>query len=65
MYHNNFNTQVEIQVQTSSGFWQTTRTVPYGNAQYIIRQMELVKHVHPKNRVRAVSSDGHLIDMLP
>ncbi len=65
MEHNNFTTQVEIQMQNVSGYWQTTRTVPFVNAQYIIRQMEFVKHVHPKSRVRAVTADGQLIDMLP
>lgn len=63
--HNNYNTQIEIQVQSSSGYWQTTRSVPYGNAQYIIRQMQFVKNGHPKSRVRAVTTDGQLIDMLP
>lgn len=57
---------VEIQIQTSQGHWQTVRSAPYVNNQYVNRQLEIAKSQHPKASVRAIDSEtGALVNLLP
>lgn len=56
--------KVEIQTQDRSGHWHTVRAVNNINGQYLLRQMEFVKHGYKNQRVRAVQ-DGTILDILP
>lgn len=52
---------IEVQI---SGVWQVARSC-LNSSQMIISEMKNVKGIYPDLRVRAVDSDGRLIDMLP
>ena len=53
-----------IQIQADfSGNWRTVSHV-MNNSQYIDHAMKSVAKMHPTKRVRAVDSNGRLVDML-
>ncbi|CAN1544573.1 hypothetical protein MCEMIH15_01902 [Caulobacteraceae bacterium] len=54
---------IRIQADYGNGSWRTLNTV-MNNSQYIAHAMKSVAKMHPKKRVRAVDSDGRLVDML-
>ena len=54
---------VQIQVQIS-GLWRTYNVVQ-NNSQRIIMAMDELKRQFPDHRVRAVDSNGTLVDLLP
>ena len=55
--------QVQIQFQDLTGNWMTVR-ITQNNSQMIIMAMREVKQIYPDKRVRAVDTDGRLLDML-
>jgi ribulose bisphosphate carboxylase small subunit len=55
--------EVEIQLQDSSGMWRTY-TITQNNSQMILMRMKELKAQHPDKRVRAITRDGKLVDML-
>ena len=57
--------KIEIQQMTSTGSWVTIRTVPYVNLQYVTRQMQFVKRSHPKSAIRAQTTSGVFVNILP
>lgn len=54
---------VKIQVQFSVGEWRDVSSVN-NTSQYIIRGMTQAQKSFPGRRVRAVDSDGRLLDMM-
>jgi hypothetical protein len=53
-----------IQIQADfSGNWRTVSHV-MNNSQYITHAMKSVSKMHPTKRIRAVDSNGRLVDML-
>jgi hypothetical protein len=54
---------IQIQADYGNGSWRTLNTV-MNNAQYIAHAMKNVSKMHPAKRVRAVDSNGRLVDML-
>ena len=54
---------IQIQADYGNGSWRTLNTV-MNNSQYITHAMKSVAKMHPTKRVRAVDSDGRLVDML-
>lgn len=54
---------IQIQVQIS-GLWRTYNLVQ-NNSQRIIMAMDELKRQFPEHRVRAVDSNGTLVDLLP
>ena len=55
---------VEIQLQDTTGNWRT-HMITSNNSQMILIRMKELKARHPDLRVRAVTRDGRLVDMLP
>lgn len=56
------NSYIQIQADFS-GNWRTVSHV-MNNSQYIAHAMKSVAKMHPTKRVRAVDSNGRLVDML-
>jgi len=57
------NDDIDIQLQDQSGMWRTYHTT-INNSQMILMRMKELKAQHPDLRVRAVTRDGRLVDML-
>lgn len=57
------NDDVDIQLQDQSGNWRTYHTTQ-NNSQMILMRMKELKDRHPDLRVRAVTRDGKLVDIL-
>jgi len=57
------NDDVDIQLQDQSGMWRTYHTT-INNSQMILMRMKELKDRYPDLRVRAVTRDGRLVDML-
>lgn len=57
------NDDIDIQLQDQSGMWRTHMTT-INNSQMILIRMKELKDRHPDLRVRAVTRDGRLVDML-
>lgn len=57
------NSFIQIQADYGNGSWRTLSTV-MNNAQYIAHAMKSVSRMHPTKRIRAVDSNGRLVDML-
>jgi hypothetical protein len=53
-----------IEMQDLSGVWRKVATTQ-NNLQIILKRMEGLKQAYPNNRIRAVDSEGHLLDILP
>ena len=56
-------TQIYIQLQDESGVWRTYH-ITNDNLQKIVIEMVSLQRQNPKKRVRAISKDGRLVDML-
>ena len=54
---------VEIQLQDESGNWRTY-LITINNSQMIHLRMKELKNQHPDRRVRALDSNGRLVDMI-
>lgn len=54
---------VSIQAQDLSGIWRTYRNVQ-NNSQRILDEMRSLKSQFPDFRIRAVDSNGRLVDIL-
>ena len=54
---------VEIQLQDTTGNWRT-HMITMNNSQMILIRMKELKDRHPDLRVRAVTRDGKLVDIL-
>ena len=59
---NQFN-NVELQIQDSIGNWRTCH-VTQNNSQLIISGMHQLSNQFPGQRVRAVDSNGRIVDIL-
>lgn len=55
---------VEIQVQDLSGNWRTYH-ITENNDQLISMRMKELKSSHPDKRIRAIDSQGRVVDILP
>ena len=55
--------RVNIQLQDNSGMWRTYGNT-VNNSQFILNEMQSLKNRYPNNRVRAIDSNGRMIDML-
>ena len=56
-------TQIYIQLQDESGVWRTYH-ITNDNPQKIVIEMVSLQRQNPKKRVRAISNDGRLMDIL-
>ena len=54
--------RVHIQIQ-DGGTWRTIHTT-FNNSQMILNEMNNMKQRFPDKRIRAVDSDGRVVDML-
>ena len=54
---------IQIQADYGNGGWHTLNIV-MNNSQYISHAMKSISKMHPTKRVRAVDSNGRLVDML-
>jgi len=54
---------VLIQYQDISGFWYTVGS-SFNHPQSILIAMKNVAHMYPDRRVRAIDSDGRVVDIL-
>lgn len=54
---------IEIQTQDLSGNWRTY-TITQNNSQLVTMAMKNLKEQFPEHRIRAVDSNGKLVDML-
>lgn len=54
---------IEIQVQDMTGNWRTY-TITQNNTQLIIMAIKSLKDQFPAKRIRAVDSDGRLVDLV-
>ena len=57
------NDNVEIQAQDSTGNWRTF-SYALNNSQRIINEMRQLSNNYPNARVRAVDSNGRIVDIL-
>lgn len=57
------NDYIQIQLQDQDGGWRTyLNTV--NNSQRITSEMKTLKQRHPDKRVRAIDSNGRVIDLM-
>ena len=54
--------RVEIQIQ-DGGNWRTIH-ITFNNSQLILNEMKNLKQRYPDKRVRAIDSNGRMIDMM-
>ena len=54
---------IDIQFQDKTGVWRSCGSV-LNNPQRILSAMQTAAKSHPGNRIRAITKDGRLIDML-
>ena len=54
--------RIEIQIQ-DGGNWRTIH-ITFNNSQMILNEMNNMKQRFPDKRIRAVDSDGRVVDML-
>jgi len=57
------NGYIQIQADYGNGSWRTLSTV-MNNSQFIAHAMKNIAKMHPTKRIRAVDSNGRLVDML-
>lgn len=57
------NDDIEIQLQDQTGNWRTYHTT-INNSQMITMRMKEIKDRHPDLRVRAITRDGRLVDLM-
>jgi len=57
------NDNVEIQAQDGTGNWRTFNYV-YNDSQRILNEMRQLSNNYPNARVRAVDSNGRIVDIL-
>jgi hypothetical protein len=57
------NDNVEIQAQDGTGNWRTF-SYALNNSQRIVNEMRQLSNNYPNARVRAVDSNGRIVDIL-
>ncbi len=55
--------QIQVDIGTPSGTWRTMNTV-VNYSDYIAHAMKQLANSNPGKRIRAVDSNGRLVDML-
>jgi|SRR5262245_15830367 hypothetical protein len=63
-YYGLLDEDAHIELQDFSGVWRRVDTTK-NNAQFILKRMQEIKRSYPLFRVRAVDSQGRLLDLLP
>lgn len=54
----------QIQLETNLGYWQTMNQIPNTETlQYVMVRLADVSRSNPGKRVRAIDSDGRLVDI--